>query len=342
MKYVAFVLAGVLAIGCSSSDDAPAGDAGPADANTLPPADSYSVQWGPITVQPGVEDVRCVVKRLGNDVPAKINVIHNVLGDVSHHLILYRTPETVEQLEPTPCGSVENLVDPDNGLPLMITQKSDDRLTLPQGVAFEMDANQMIRMELHYINASDQPKEIMVTSTFTPIADADFEHSADLLFIGNPDISIAPNSAATLGPSFFPLPWGLDEAYFFGITGHEHQWGTDVRVETVANETGPGTSMYALDSFNWNEPETVYHDPPFQVPAEGGFRFTCDWENRSNRWVGFGEGVNDEMCFFWTYYYPSKGALTCFHTEQAGNGVIDVCCPGHQLCNVVQDYLDNL
>jgi hypothetical protein len=47
--------------------------------------------------------------------------------------------------------------------------------------------------------------------------------------------------------------------------------------------------------------------------------------------------VNDEMCFFWAYYYPSKGARTCFHTAMTGTP-IDVCCPGHQLCNVIDDY----
>ena len=33
------------------------------------------------------------------------------------------------------------------------------------------------------------------------------------------------------------------------------------------------------------------------------------------------------MCFFWAYYYPSKGAKVCFHTSQGGG--IDQCCPGN-------------
>jgi hypothetical protein len=41
------------------------------------------------------------------------------------------------------------------------------------------------------------------------------------------------------------------------------------------------------------------------------------------------------MCFFWAYYYPSKGAHVCFHTNQFGN--LDVCCPdaGPSLCNMI-------
>jgi hypothetical protein len=32
----------------------------------VPPADSYSVNWGPTTVPAGAESTQCVVKRLGN------------------------------------------------------------------------------------------------------------------------------------------------------------------------------------------------------------------------------------------------------------------------------------
>ena len=32
----------------------------------------------------------------------------------------------------------------------------------------------------------------------------------------------------------------------------------------------------------------------------------------------FGESANNEMCFFWAYYYPSKGAYVCVHTDAGG------------------------
>jgi len=318
----------------SKSDDVQPGDS---DAAVTPPADFYQVKWGPKTIAPGIEDVECIIMRLGNDVPAKINRIHNVLGNVSHHLIVYEATETEEQLTPFACDSIENLVNDENGLPLVITQKAEETLQLPPGVAFAFKENTFIRLELHYVNASDNPMEVEVTSTFTPIAEAEFEHAAGLVFIGNPDISIAANSPSTLGPTFFELPPELYGVTFFGITGHEHQWGTNVYVETAADSTAPGTPVYELSNFNWNEPETVYHDPGFTIPDVGGFRFTCDWFNASGRRVGFGEGVDDEMCFFWAYYYPNRGSYTCFHTEQIA-GTLDVCCPGNQLCNVIDDF----
>ena len=41
----------------------------------------------------------------------------------------------------------------------------------------------------------------------------------------------------------------------------------------------------------------------------------------------FGESANNEMCFFWTYYYPDKGAHVCFHTDKFVAGGYDLCCP---------------
>ena len=51
------------------------------------------------------------------------------------------------------------------------------------------------------------------------------------------------------------------------------------------------------------EPETVRHDPPFQIPSGGAFDLTCDWNNTTGDNVGFGTSVDDEMCFFWAYYF---------------------------------------
>lgn len=324
------VLVLVSTIACSSQP----GEDMPMDST---PPEPLELKWGPLTVAPGVEDVRCVVLSLGNDTPLKIHQIHNVLGSTSHHFVVYKTPVTEEQREPLPCDSLQNLLDPDVGVPLMITQKAEESLTLPEGVAFELPAHQMIRLELHYINASDQPLDVEVTSTFVPMAESEFQYAADFLFMGNPDIEIPPGQSATLGPTYFPMWPEFFGAKFFGFTGHQHQWGTGVYVGMAASEDSLEVPVYDLPSFNWDEPETVYHDPPITMPEGGGFRFTCEWQNMSDSTVWFGEGVDDEMCFFWAYYYPSTAVKTCVHTDQFGS--LDVCCPGSPYCSLIDEFM---
>jgi hypothetical protein len=331
MRTLALVSTFLLAAACggdSGGNGDGDGGAGSPDASIVP--GQVSVTWGPITVPAGMEDTRCVVKKLGNDSQLRVGSIHNVLGATSHHFIVYRVGEQAEQTTPFACQPFADTLDPTKGAPLMITQRADETLTLPDGVAFTLEANQTVRLEMHFINASDSEKEVTATSTFIPIAPESFTDEADFLFIGNVDVSVPPGTA-TLGPTYFPLPSDLADSKFFALTGHEHQWGTNVTVATSTGANGSDDMVYDLANFNWDEPETVFHDPPFEVPSGGGFRFTCEWDNQSGSTVGFGEGANDEMCFFWAYYYPSKGSKVCAHTGQLGG--LDICCPGSALCS---------
>ena len=268
--------------------------------------------------------------RLGNPEPINVHQIHNYLGDVSHHFIVYKTNETTERTEPFSCQPFADTLNPDQGGPLMITQKIEETLTLPDGVAFSLEANQMVRLELHYINATAQEQEVEVTSTFVPMPDEEFQHAADFIFMGDVNIDIPPGSAATLGPTYVPIPSELNGVNYFAITGHVHQWGTNVVVDTASAPTTPVDTVYDVANFDWDEPETIRYEPAFTAPDNGGFRITCEWFNASDSTVGFGEGANDEMCFFWAYYYPSNGAKVCF--AHSGFGVTG-CCPGSPLCS---------
>ena len=300
---------GTAGSGGSAGDGGQGGDAGEGGVGgTTPPAGSFSIKWGPTEVPAGTESTQCVVKRLGNTEPISVHEIYNVLGATSHHFIVYQVNDTVEQPEPFPCAPfTDTLNDP----PLMITQRAEDRLTLHEGVAYTIAPNQMIRLELHYINVSAAPQMAEATSTFVPMPSEQVEHEADIMFLGDTNISIPAMSEWTLGPTFLQLPSRFDGVSYFAITGHEHQWGTNVYVEVAEDAGAAGTPVYDVPVFRWDEPETVTYDPPFTVPSGGGFKLNCEWNNLSNRTVGFGTGVDDEMCFIWAYYFPSRGPLVC-------------------------------
>jgi hypothetical protein len=328
--------------GTNTSHPADASGSGNPDGAVAPDAPplvgtKYSVSWGPVDVAPGQEDTRCIVVNLKNPTAVKIHQIHNVLGPSSHHLIVYRDGvDTVESLTPTHCTPFAGTLTANAATsPLMITQKKDDALTLPDGVAYSLVASQMLRLEMHFINTTDATVTLNATSDFYAVPDSTIQNEADFLFIGTPDISLAPGATSTVS-EFFTMPSSLAGANFFAITGHTHQYGTDMHVESAPSTTGAKTSVYAPSPFVWSEPATTTHNPTFTVPAGGGFQFTCGYHNTSAAQVNFGESATAEMCFFWAYYYPSKGSHVCFHTTQF-NGGIDVCCPdaGAQICSML-------
>ena len=325
------LLLAVVACGADGGDDGP------------PPltGDLYSLRYGPITVQPGDEATRCVNLRLSNTGAIKVHQLRNLLSAGSHHLIVYKDDlETTERATPYECQPFTGALNLSGMVaPVMITQKAEDALTLPDRVAYTFAPNQMIRIEMHYINTTDAPLEVSATTELYAVPESEIDHEANILFIGTPDISIPAGAMTDVHAYFTPSRAQLDlsGAKFFAITGHTHAHGRDVTISTATSAGGPFTSVYAPSAFDWSEPETAVHRPEFTLPAgaQSGFDFTCSYHNTSATTAGFGESANDEMCFFWTYYYPSKGSHVCIRTLMFGG--IDICCPdaGAAICDMI-------
>lgn len=284
---------------------------------------SYTVQFGPIQVPPGTENTQCIVVPLGNTAAIHVGQIHDLLGTASHHMILYKVASTTTvATTPFDCQPFQGALNPSAGNPLIISQKTDDTLTLPPNVAFTLDPNQLVRLEMHYINANPtQTATLVTTSTLTTIPDADYKYDASFLFIGDPEITIPAQSTYSTGSQYFALPSQYDSSNFFAITGHEHHLGTEVQIWSASSSSDPGSLIYT--STSWSDPPVTTFAPPLHIPTGGGFKFQCNWDNTTSSPVSFGESANDEMCFFWAYYWPSQGASVCF----TANG-LSACCPG--------------
>ena len=312
---------------------------------TTPGGATYSLQWGPSTIMNGIEDTQCVILNLGNTDEIKVHEIHDMLSPFSHHMIVYKDDmDTTEVTTPVDCQPFTGALNTTGMIqPLTITQKMNDDVVLPDGVAYTFHPNQMIKIELHYINTGDVPAPLMGNVTFVSADASTIMAEAGLLFTGSPDIGcndpgcgdINGNGSATLH-EFFTVPPEIDlsQAHIFAITGHEHHLGTGVTVNEADTPTGTLKPVYNPSNFLWSEPPTQEQSPDFSVPKGGGFDFTCTWFSNDGATVKFGESANDEMCFFWAYYWPATGSEVCVHTNQANEAnVQDLCCPSsNSLC----------
>lgn len=335
---LALSLSTLLACGKDPGDDGGGGGDHP-DAGFT--GDSFKLTWGPVNVAAGQEDTQCIWVRLDNETEIKVHSLHNVLSASSHHVIVYKDDmDTVEQTTPTPCEPFTGALNTTGMImPIAITQKADDEIFLPDRVAYTFAPHQMVKLEMHYLNATDEDEMATATAEFFVAQPSEIDHEASILFMGSPDIDIKAGQTASLH-QFFTVPDYLDlsQSKIFAITGHEHALGTGVNIRVAPSKTGPMTEVYAPQPFSWSEPETRTFDEPFGVPAGGGFDFECTWNNTTGMDVDFGESAKQEMCFFWAYYYPSQGSKVCVHTDQYGgaNG-LNVCCPGDSLCGLIEE-----
>jgi hypothetical protein len=259
------------------------------------------------SVPGNTEGTKCVRVNLGNDAPLRIGKIHNTLSESSHHFVLSSVDDaTLTEAPLFDCLPFRAAL---TGAPLTITQKHDDTVSMPEGVAYSLAAQQLMHLELHYINLSAQTQDISAQAELFPITDsAKSMQEASFLLIGDLDITIPPNSTHSTGPVYEPLPKAFDGVSFYALTGHTHRFGTNVTVGMGESETAAVTPLYAPKPFLWSEPELTRLAPAVHVPSGGGFTFQCDWDNPTSDTIRFGESALTEMCFFWAYYYPKRSA----------------------------------
>ncbi|MCC6621731.1 MAG: hypothetical protein IT385_10780 [Deltaproteobacteria bacterium] len=274
----------------------------------VPPTDAvHTLTIGDWTMSPGAETTRCVVKRLDNPTDIVITSIETKLSPGSHHMIVYRSAETTERTTPFSCTPFLETLGSNAG-PLMITQVAEETLTFPPGVGMRLEAGQMIRIEAHFFNY--YPNDI------TAHGDVEFHTAgaeqvtdlADFLFYGK--------TALVIPPGQYTSPWlyldAPNGAKVFGITGHTHQYGTNVETRVAQGSGATGTQIYpGSEPFDWAEAPLVTYDPPIEIGTGTGFKIRCSWNNTTNGNLYFGESANQEMCFIWAYYYPSQGYRIC-------------------------------
>src|SRR5258708_724670 len=75
----------------------------------------WTLKFPSLLGPPSEEKTKCVVLRLGNADKIHVGSVHNLLSPVSHHFIVYRVNDTVEQTTPFDCRPFTDTVDPTKG-----------------------------------------------------------------------------------------------------------------------------------------------------------------------------------------------------------------------------------
>jgi len=254
-------------------------------------------------VAPGEEGTECVQVRLDNDAPLHAIKLHNHLSSASHHLIITALGEDASEAPLAPCRPFRGALE---GAPLAITQKHEDMVELPEGIGYGLHPHQVLHLELHYLNSSEETVDVTGETELSAVEPDAGLTEASVLLVGTTDIAIPAHSEHQSPLKYLALPQGMQDVKFYAITGHTHRLGTSVRVSAASDEGSPGEELYAPKPYDWEAPEMKRLDPHVTIPQSGGFTLQCGWNNTTDTTVGFGESALAEMCFFWGYYYPRK------------------------------------
>jgi hypothetical protein len=295
----------------------------PAAKEDFGPLTTTTTEVGPLLTPAGGEDTVCVFKRLDNEQAGYVRNIRGHLSEGSHHMIVYTSKETEEQLEPFPCGGFAGIIEMDEGggvpgvdskhVPIFIAQQPEVEIAMPSEdgvpIGFYVEPHQMLRIELHWYNTTPVDTEVTGSLEMDVLPEGHEIIESSFAFWGTVAIDIPPSSKGDTGVLF---QRALEDTKGFALTTHQHKLGTRMRVWESDDGATDGARML-VDNTDWADPPMIFLDPPATFEDRRGLAYQCEWDNTTGSPVGFGEGFNDEMCFLWMYYYPSRGFDICVH-----------------------------
>ncbi len=303
--------------GATTSGTGPGSSSGTGDFDAGAKITTIARSMSPDTVQPGMENTQCVTVNLNNPEGAYVRRIRADLSTGSHHMVVYSSSKTVEEPVPKNCQPFSGILNGEH--PIFIAQQPQAALEFPTDengtpVGFEIPPNQMVKLEMHYIDTTKFPLSVMGKISLDTVPLSTKVTRSDLAFWGTTNINIPANGKGDTGVLY---QHALAGTKTFALTTHQHHLGTGLLVWYGDGADDPN-KMLVAEGKNWADPPVELFAPPLDFPKNGngasstkGLAFQCKWNNPTPNDVTFGEGFNDEMCFIWQYYFPSQGFQLC-------------------------------
>lgn len=301
----------LIALGFSSSIFAGCNSAqlaGPEDGSTLPRPDlamdnsggTVTVTMDSFVVPAGAEVYKCqnfVNPFGGADVEVKQFESHMTAG--SHHLLVFYKNGLTSSGPLGSCSGLEFAATPYG------SQRRDDLLTFPPGVAAFIPGTQGMRFQSHYLNATDKDITASVAVTFHKALPGTITDHAGVLFFVNTDLKIPSTN----------MPFTLQKTCPLTVPVNIIQSASHMHQHAVGFTASSDTSMI-YQTREWNEPTPAVFAPPLHLEAGSSITFGCTWVNNSGATLTFGESaMTNEMCIFTAQFYPIVGksnVIPCF------------------------------
>jgi hypothetical protein len=272
-----------------------------------------------LTVPAGSEQTMCKFVKMPAGM-AYATSGHHEYTPGSHHMLLYRTDITklepgMDQVQDCYEGMNGSIMSHVRGV-LYGSQVPKASTMLPDGVAYALASEEVLLLQVHYLNATMAPLESTVNVWLhtTPNKAANL---AGVLFFYDPFIVVPPASMAT-AQARCTLPQDIT---LLSVFPHYHARGVGYRA--YLDEPSPAADPF-YTSTDWTHP-AAWTGGPRKIAAGSAIRWYCDYDNTSgsSEFVSGGSAATNEMCMFTGAYYPAMDAESeaCFRNmNMFGNG----------------------
>jgi hypothetical protein len=248
-----------------------------------------------IVIEPGEEKMYCYY--LTNDEALAVSTMEALQGQYGHHIVLLTT------IEPQPTGTLEDCTDQST---MWKFRSFVLPLDLPQGYGIRVPENLQYVMQLHYVNAGEEPLLIRDVARLRKIDESAVQRWVATLTTNSLRFEIPPGP----GKETFDCTLAEDLDLLI-LGGHMHESGTRYTIEV-----GPSVenlkNLYLVDPwkpvYRDAPPMSLFLENPHRVTAGTVVRTTCEWNNSTSSTIGF----PGEMCASFGYL---AGTDKPFHCE---------------------------
>jgi hypothetical protein len=247
----------------------------------------------------------CVQWTLGNDQPIYVNTTTLVNDGAYHHSNWLAVPEEkfvgedgffdcnsrgYTELDAAVSGTV---------VFAQSTQSRDEVQRLPEGVAIKIPPRHKIIAGVHLLNLASVEWETELRMALEIIHPKDVEVIAAAFRLSYFDLSIPPqkrsrfSATCNIADPYTGAVGGGFDLKLYHVLPHTHYLGDYFRLERVGGP-GDGEVLFEKTGFDAGANGKAF-DPPLDLSANAGLRFSCGYDNWRDVEIGWGIG-DQEMC----------------------------------------------
>ena len=182
------------------------------------------------------------------------------------------------------------------------SQRTNQVVTLPEGVAAPLTTPLMLVFSHHYVNATDSPIDINAVLNVETMDAENVDSVANLIFDDIPDIEIEPGTDRV-----FDRTCIVDRDIQIALVStHNHAWGACATMNHYSGSTGTVDPEPFFVNKQWDRPPILHFEPDsFSIRAGDGIHWACHYRNDTEQTLINDGTAEGEMCVFAAVSYPS-------------------------------------
>jgi hypothetical protein len=198
------------------------------------------------------------------------------------------------------CADLDTLME--QALPIFPSQRTNQRITFPEGVAVPMMAPLVLIFSHHYINPT--PNDVRINAALN-VETMDADEVTDvgyLIFDSDLKLDI-PGSSQTTEAQTCIMDRDVNIAL---VSTHSHEKADCATLNAYSAETNAIADAPFYVNKSWEAPPLLHFKrDQFKITAGDGIHYACHYTNPEDQDLSFGATSADEMCVFAAVAYPA-------------------------------------